>query len=219
MKPAPGSEAVEGALVLAKRYRPHRTGLAVNAYHGSTHGSLSVRGEEYRNLYCPLLPDVRQLRFNRPEDLEQINTVHGLRHRRAGAGRRGYPAARTRFLLPRRRCDETGALLIFDEIQTGTGRTGTLYYFQQAGVTPDILCTAKSFGGGMPLGAFISSDGSASTLKTTPVLGHITTFGGHPACCARDLRRSNTCSAKDRCSRPSAKASPLRTGERARTWP
>ena len=87
----------------------------------------------------------------------------------------------------RRRCDETGALLVFDEIQTGLGRTGTLYFFQQYGVVPDILCTAKAFGGGMPLGAFIAPNRIMSSLKTNPVLGHITTFGGHPVCCAAGL--------------------------------
>ena len=185
-----GSEAVEGALKLAKRYTG-RTELVSfkNAYHGSTHGSLSVMGgEEYRNSYRPLLPDVRQLRFNRPEDLEQITARTACVIVEPVQGEGGIQLPAPGFLEAlRRRCDETGALLIFDEIQTGTGRTGTLYYFQQAGVTPDILCTAKSFGGGMPLGAFISSDGIMSTLKTNPVLGHITTFGGHPVCCAAGL--------------------------------
>lgn len=185
-----GSEAVEGALKLAKRYTG-RTELVSfkNAYHGSTHGSLSVMGgEEYRNSYRPLLPDVQQLRFNRPEDLEQITARTACVIVEPVQGEGGIQLPAPGFLEAlRRRCDETGALLIFDEIQTGTGRTGTLYYFQQAGVTPDILCTAKSFGGGMPLGAFISSDGIMSTLKTNPVLGHITTFGGHPVCCAAGL--------------------------------
>lgn len=185
-----GAEAVEGALKLAKRYTG-RTELVSfkNAYHGSTHGSLSVMGgEEYRNSYRPLLPDVRQLRFNRPEDLEQITARTACVIVEPVQGEGGIQLPAPGFLEAlRRRCDETGALLIFDEIQTGTGRTGTLYYFQQAGVTPDILCTAKSFGGGMPLGAFISSDGIMSTLKTNPVLGHITTFGGHPVCCAAGL--------------------------------
>ena len=191
-----GSEAVEGALKLAKRYTG-RTELVSfkNAYHGSTHGSLSVMGgEEYRNSYRPLLPDVRQLRFNRPEDLEQITARTACVIVEPVQGEGGIQLPAPGFLEAlRRRCDETGALLIFDEIQTGTGRTGTLYYFQQAGVTPDILCTAKSFGGGMPLGAFISSDGIMSTLKTNPVLGHITTFGGHPVCCAagRTARRGD----------------------------
>ena len=185
-----GAEAVEGALKLAKRYTG-RTELVSfkNAYHGSTHGSLSVMGgEEYRNSYRPLLPDVQQLRFNRPEDLEQITARTACVIVEPVQGEGGIQLPAPGFLEAlRRRCDETGALLIFDEIQTGTGRTGTLYYFQQAGVTPDILCTAKSFGGGMPLGAFISSDGIMSTLKTNPVLGHITTFGGHPVCCAAGL--------------------------------
>ena len=131
---------------------------------------------------------MRQLRFNRPEELEQITARTACVIVEPVQGEGGIQRPAPGFLAAlRRRCDETGALLIFDEIQTGTGRTGTLYYFQQAGIIPDILCTAKSFGGGMPLGAFISSDGIMSTLKTNPVLGHITTFGGHPVCCAAGL--------------------------------
>ena len=189
-----GSEAVEGALKLAKRYTG-RTELVSfkNAYHGSTHGSLSVMGgEEYRNSYRPLLPDVRQLRFNRPEDLEQITARTACVIVEPVQGEGGIQLPAPGFLEAlRRRCDETGALLIFDEIQTGTGRTGTLYYFQQAGVTPDILCTAKSFGGGMPLGAFVARREIMDTLQTDPVLGHITTFGGHPVCCAAGLAALN----------------------------
>ena len=195
-----GSEAVEGALKLAKRYTG-RTELVSfkNAYHGSTHGSLSVMGgEEYRNSYRPLLPDVRQLRFNRPEDLEQITARTACVIVEPVQGEGGIQLPAPGFLEAlRRRCDETGALLIFDEIQTGTGRTGTLYYFQQAGVTPDILCTAKSFGGGMPLGAFISSDGIMSTLKTNPAVKKVRRAGllmavefGDAALCERVVQRA-----------------------------
>ena len=98
-----------------------------------------------------------------------------------------FPADRDYLQALRDRCDQTGTLLIYDEIQTGLGRTGTLYFFQQYGIVPDILCTAKAFGGGMPLGAFIASNRIMSVLKTNPVLGHITTFGGHPVCCAAGL--------------------------------
>ena len=189
-----GSEAVEGALKLAKRYTGRTEMISFkNAYHGSTHGSLSMMGgEEYRNSYRPLLPDTRQIRFNTLEDLEQITTRTACVLIEPVQGEGGIQLPAPGFLEAlRERCNQTGALLIFDEIQTGIGRTGTLYYFQQTAVTPDILCTAKAFGGGMPLGAFISSDEIMSTLKTNPVLGHITTFGGHPVCCAAGLAALN----------------------------
>ena len=185
-----GSEAVEGALKLAKRYTG-RTEIIYykNAYHGSTHGSLSVMGgEEYRNAYRPLLPDTRQLRFNEPADLRYVTPRTACVIIEPVQGEGGiFPADRDYLQALRDRCDQTGTLLIYDEIQTGLGRTGTLYFFQQYGIVPDILCTAKAFGGGMPLGAFIASNRIMSVLKTNPVLGHITTFGGHPVCCAAGL--------------------------------
>ena len=185
-----GSEAVEGALKLAKRYTG-RTELVYyrNAYHGSTAGSLSVMGgEEYRNSYRPLLPDTRCIRFNEPGDLKYITSRTACVIIEPVQGEGGIVLSEKGYLEAlRRRCDETGALLVFDEIQTGLGRTGTLYFFQQYGVVPDILCTAKAFGGGMPLGAFIAPNRIMSSLKTNPVLGHITTFGGHPVCCAAGL--------------------------------
>ena len=185
-----GSEAVEGALKLAKRYTG-RTEIIYykNAYHGSTHGSLSVMGgEEYRNAYRPLLPDTRQIRFNEPADLRYVTPRTACVIIEPVQGEGGiFPADRDYLQALRDRCDQTGTLLIFDEIQTGLGRTGTLYFFQQYGIVPDILCTAKAFGGGMPLGAFIASNRIMSVLKTNPVLGHITTFGGHPVCCAAGL--------------------------------
>ena len=185
-----GSEAVEGALKLAKRYTG-RTEIIYykNAYHGSTHGSLSVMGgEEYRNAYRPLLPDTRQIRFNEPADLRYVTPRTACVIIEPVQGEGGiFPADRDYLQALRDRCDQTGTLLINDEIQTGLGRTGTLYFFQQYGIVPDILCTAKAFGGGMPLGAFIASNRIMSVLKTNPVLGHITTFGGHPVCCAAGL--------------------------------
>ena len=185
-----GSEAVEGALKLAKRYTG-RTEIIYykNAYHGSTHGSLSVMGgEEYRNAYRPLLPDTRQIRFNEPADLRYVTPRTACVIIEPVQGEGGiFPADRDYLQALRDRCDQTGTLLIYDEIQTGLGRTGTLYFFQQYGIVPDILCTAKAFGGGMPLGAFIASNRIMSVLKTHPVLGHITTFGGHPVCCAAGL--------------------------------
>ena len=185
-----GSEAVEGALKLAKRYTG-RTEIIYykNAYHGSTHGSLSVMGgEEYRNAYRPLLPDTRQIRVNEPADLRYVTPRTACVIIEPVQGEGGiFPADRDYLQALRDRCDQTGTLLIYDEIQTGLGRTGTLYFFQQYGIVPDILCTAKAFGGGMPLGAFIASNRIMSVLKTNPVLGHITTFGGHPVCCAAGL--------------------------------
>ena len=185
-----GSEAVEGALKLAKRYTG-RTEIIYykNAYHGSTHGSLSVMGgEEYRNAYRPLLPDTRQIRFNEPADLRYVTPRTACVIIEPVQGEGGiFPADRDYLQALRDRCDQTGTLLIYDEIQTGLGRTGTLYFFQQYGIVPDILCTAKAFGGGMPLGAFIASNRIMSVLKTNTVLGHITTFGGHPVCCAAGL--------------------------------
>lgn len=182
-----GSEATEGALKLAKRFTG-RTGLISfrNAYHGSTHGSLSVMGNEFfKNAFRPLLPDVSILDFNSFDQLENITEQTAcviIEPVQSEAGVRlpaeGYLQA------VRKRCDETGALLIFDEIQTGYGRTGSLFAFEQFNVVPDILLLAKGMGGGMPIGAFISSPQIMSCLSADPPLGHITTFGGHPVCCA-----------------------------------
>lgn len=185
-----GSEAVEGALKLAKRYTG-RTEMIYykNAYHGSTHGSLSVMGgETFRNAFRPLLPDTRQIRFNEPDDVQYITSRTACVIIEPVQGEGGIIPVRRDYLQALRdRCNETGTLLIYDEIQTGLGRTGTLYFFQRYGIVPDILCTAKAFGGGMPLGAFIASKRVMDVLKTNPVLGHITTFGGHPVCCAAGL--------------------------------
>ena len=196
-----GSEAVEGALKLSKRFTGRTEIVAFkNAYHGSTHGTLSVMGNEaMKQVFRPLLPDVRFLEFNNEKQLEQITSKTACVIVEPIQGEAGVilPKANVRgqradgkgnFLQSlRKRCDEVGALLIFDEIQTGMGRTGKLFAFEQYGVVPDVLCLAKAFGGGMPLGAFISSKEIMSTLSHDPVLGHITTFGGHPVCCAASL--------------------------------
>ena len=189
-----GSEAVEGALKLAKRYTG-RTELVYyrNAYHGSTAGSLSVMGgEEYRNSYRPLLPDTRCIRFNEPGDLKYITSRTACVIIEPVQGEGGIILSEKGYLEAlRRRCDETGALLVFDEIQTGMGRTGRLFAMQKYGVTPDIVCLAKAFGGGMPLGAFVARHEVMDTLQENPTLGHITTFGGHPVCCAAGLAALN----------------------------
>lgn len=182
-----GSEANEGALKLAKRYTGRTELIGFDkAYHGSTHGALSMMGDEgFKNAFRPLLPDVRHLPFNNIEALQQITS------RTAGVliepiqGEAGAIVPDREFLVAlRRRCNEVGALLIFDEVQTGFGRTGNLFAFQKFGVVPDVITIAKGMGGGMPLGAFISSAEVMGCLKTNPILGHITTFGGHPVSCA-----------------------------------
>lgn len=188
-----GAEAVEGALKLAKRYTGRSEMISFRrAYHGSTHGVMSMmgspEGEEWKAAFRPLLPDVQSLVFNDFEELERIT------HRTACVlvepvrGEAGIELPAEGFLQAlRRRCDEVGALLIFDEIQTGFGRCGEMFACLKYGVTPDIICLAKALGGGMPLGAFVSSGQIMSTLSYNPTLGHITTFGGHPVCCAAGL--------------------------------
>ncbi|MBR2072677.1 MAG: aspartate aminotransferase family protein, partial [Alistipes sp.] len=145
-------------------------------------------GEEWKNAFRPLLPDTKAIRFNCVEDLEQITTRTACVLCEPVQGEAGVRPPEEGYLQAlRKRCDEVGALLIFDEIQMGMGRSGEMFAMQRYGVTPDIVCLAKAFGGGMPLGAFISSQKIMSTLTFDPVLGHITTFGGHPVCCAAGL--------------------------------
>ena len=188
-----GAEAVEGALKLAKRYT-HRTEMISmrRAYHGSTHGAMSMmgepEGEEWKNAFRPLLPDTKAIDFNSFADLEQITERTACVLCEPVQGEAGVRVPDEGYLQAlRKRCDEVGALLIFDEIQVGMGRTGEMFAMQKYGVTPDIVCLAKALGGGMPLGAFVSSQKIMSTLTHNPVLGHITTFGGHPVCCAAGL--------------------------------
>ena len=188
-----GAEAVEGALKLAKRYT-HRTEMISmrRAYHGSTHGAMSMmgqpEGEEWKNAFRPLLPDTKAIEFNSFADLEQITERTACVLCEPVQGEAGVRVPVEGYLQAlRKRCDEVGALLIFDEIQVGMGRAGEMFAMKKYGVTPDIVCLAKALGGGMPLGAFISSQEIMSTLTHDPVLGHITTFGGHPVCCAAGL--------------------------------
>lgn len=182
-----GSEAIEGALKLAKRYTGRSEMIAFkNAYHGSTHGALSVMGnEEFKNSFRPLLPNVSFLNFNSVEDLNLISEKTACVLVEPVQGEGGIRLPENNYLKKlRKRCDEVGALLIFDEIQTGFGRTGNLFAFQEYDIIPDIFTIAKGMGGGMPIGAFISSNEIMSSFKTNPILGHITTFGGHPVSCA-----------------------------------
>jgi acetylornithine/N-succinyldiaminopimelate aminotransferase len=185
-----GSEAIEGALKLAKRYTGRAEIIAFrNAYHGSTQGALSVMGgEEYKNSFRPLLPAITFLEFNNRSDLGKINTDVACVIIEPIQGEAGVRMPHDGFLKAlREKCSETGTLLILDEIQTGFGRTGQLFSFRDRGIEPDILVLAKSLGGGLPLGAFISSRETLSAFKTNPVLGHITTFGGNPVSCAAGL--------------------------------
>jgi len=185
-----GSEAVEGAMKLAKRYTGRSRIISFrNSYHGSTHGALSIQGGEfYRNAFRPLLPDTLQIGFNDAEALKNIDSKTACVIIEPIQAEAGVIYPENGFLEEvRNRCSETGALLIFDEIQTGFGRTGYLFALDRFGVIPDIMLLAKALGGGMPLGAFISSSEIMSSLTSDPILGHITTFGGHPVCCAAGL--------------------------------
>lgn len=188
-----GAEAVEGALKLAKRFTGRSELISMRrAYHGSTHGSMSMmgapEGEEWKGAFRPLLPDVQAIEFNDPAQLERITRRTACVLVEPVQGEAGVRVPRPGYLEAlRRRCDEVGALLVFDEIQTGLGRTGELFAMQKYGVVPDIVCLAKAFGGGMPLGAFIARHEIMDTLQSNPTLGHITTFGGHPVCCAAGL--------------------------------
>ena len=185
-----GSEAVEGAMKLAKRYTGRKKIVAFkNAYHGSTQGALSIIGNEsYQSPFAPLLPGIDHLDFNSTASFNQITTETACVIVEPVQGEAGIIIGTQDFLSAlRNRCNETGTLLIFDEIQTGLGRTGYMFAFEKYGVIPDILLLAKGLGGGMPLGAFISSHEIMQTLTNNPVLGHITTFGGHPVSCAAAL--------------------------------
>lgn len=185
-----GTEATEGAMKLAKRITGRSKVLAFNnAYHGSTQGALSIMGGEYwRNAYRPLLPDIWHLDFNATEAIEAIDAQTACVVMEVVQAEAGVNAALKQWLQAiRKACDETGALLVFDEIQTGFGRTGTLWAFEGYGIMPDILLLGKALGGGLPLGAFISSYANMQALTNNPVLGHISTFAGHPVCCAAGL--------------------------------
>ena len=185
-----GAEAVEGALKLAKRVtgRPEMISMQ-GAYHGSTHGAMSMMGgEEHKSAFRPLLPDVRQIRYNNFDDIQLITTRTACLLVEPVQGEAGViPPAEGYLEALRRRCDEVGAMLIFDEIQTGMGRSGEMFACVKYGVTPDIICLAKALGGGMPLGAFAARREVMQALTHNPVLGHISTFGGHPVCCAAGL--------------------------------
>ncbi|GEO10557.1 aspartate aminotransferase family protein [Segetibacter aerophilus] len=185
-----GAEATEGAMKLAKRVTGRSKIIACNkAYHGSTQGALSVMGDEYwRNAFRPLLPDIYHLDYNSQELIDCIDNTTACVivetvQAESGVNRPGEKWLKTLQTT----CTEQGALLVFDEIQAGFGRTGSLWAFEHYGVVPDILLLGKALGGGMPLGAFIADISLMDSLTNNPVLGHITTFGGHPVSCAAGM--------------------------------
>ncbi len=185
-----GTEATEGAMKLAKRVTGRTQILAFkDSYHGSTQGSLSVMGDEYwRNAFRPLLPGVDHEDYGSFASLDRITDKTAMVIAETIQAEKGVKRPTLEWMQALRdRCTEKGALLIFDEIQVGFGRTGTMWAFEQFGIVPDVLLLGKALGGGLPLGAFISSRENMMTLAADPVLGHITTFGGHPVCCAAGM--------------------------------
>ena len=189
-----GSEAIEGAIKLAKRFTGRTQIISCfNAYHGSTNGAMSIMGnDDFTRSFRPLIPDCKRIRFGNTDDIEQITDNTAAFIVEVIQGEAGVRFAdKTYWEQVRQRCNQTNTLLIFDEIQTGFGRTGTMFAFETTGVIPDILTLAKGMGGGMPIGAFISSKEIMQVLTYNPSLGHITTFGGHPVCCAAALASLN----------------------------
>ena len=189
-----GTEAVEGAMKLAKRYTGRQEIIScVNAYHGATQGALSLSGSEnFKRNYRPLLPEIKHIRHGNFEDIQLISCRTAAVFIEIIAGEAGVRIPEYQYFIDlRRQCDLTGTLLIIDEIQTGFGRTGTFWAFEQFGFYPDVLLCAKGMGGGMPIGAFIANQKVMSVFKNNPILGHITTFGGHPVSCAASLATLN----------------------------
>ncbi|HZH97101.1 MAG TPA: aspartate aminotransferase family protein [Flavisolibacter sp.] len=185
-----GAEAVEGAMKLAKRATGRTEIIAFqNSYHGSTQGALSIIGDEYwRQAYRPLLPDVQHLKYNSFDDLERVTETTACVIAETVQAEAGMISPKDNWLKAlRAKCSATGTLLILDEIQAGFGRTGKLWGFEHFDITPDVLLLGKALGGGMPLGAFVADKKLMDCLTGSPVLGHITTFGGHPVCCAAGM--------------------------------
>jgi acetylornithine/succinyldiaminopimelate/putrescine aminotransferase len=185
-----GTESVEGAMKLAKRYTGRQEIIScVNAYHGATQGALSLSGSEnFKRNYRPLLPEIKQIRHGNFEDIQKITCRTAAVFIEVIAGEAGVRIPEQQYFIElRKQCYLTGTLLIIDEIQTGFGRTGTFWAFEQFGFYPDVLLCAKGMGGGMPIGAFIANQKVMSVFKNNPILGHITTFGGHPVSCAASL--------------------------------
>lgn len=184
-----GAEAVEGAMKLAKRFTGRREIIAYKkAYHGSTQGALSLGDEDFKRNFRPTLPDIRKIERENFEDLELIGTKTAAVFFEPIGGESGVHPASIKYMQAlSQRCHETGTLLVFDEVQTGFGRSGTFWAFEKYGIAPDILLAAKGMGGGMPIGAFMAPKAIMGALTSNPILGHITTFGGHPVSCAASL--------------------------------
>ncbi len=185
-----GSEAIEGAMKLAKRYTGRAEIISCyNAYHGSSQGALSLGGNEvFKRAYRPLLPGIRHIRFGEAGDLEKISRDTAALIIETVQGEAGVRVATPAYFQQlRQRCHETGTLLIVDEIQAGFGRTGKFWAFEHYSIVPDVVVCAKGMGGGMPIGAFIASQEVMAVFKNNPILGHITTFGGHPVSAAASL--------------------------------
>jgi acetylornithine/N-succinyldiaminopimelate aminotransferase len=189
-----GAEATEGAMKLAKRVtgRMEIVGFEFS-YHGATQGALSLMGDEYwRNAFRPLLPGISHLRYNQEADLKQITEKTACVIAETVQAENGVIKPDKNWILAlRKKCTDTGALLILDEIQVGFGRTGTCWGFEQYDLVPDILLLGKALGGGLPLGAFVASKTMMDSFTHQPVLGHISTFGGHPLSCAAGLAAMN----------------------------
>ncbi len=190
-----GAEATEGAMKLAKRHTGRQEIVACKrAYHGSTQGAASLMWPtDFTQAYFPLLPGIQHIEFNCVQCLEKITTATAAVIVETVQGEWGVRKPENNYLLQlRERCNEVGALLILDEIQAGYGRTGTLFAFEQYDITPDVLLLAKGMGGGMPIGAFVAAKAVMQALTHDPILGHITTFGGHPVSCAAALATLQT---------------------------
>ena len=185
-----GAEAIEGSMKLAKRIRNRTQIIAFkNSYHGSTQGALSIIGDEYwRNAFRPLLPDILHLEYNSFKSLDEISEKTACVIAETIQAEAGVIVPSKEWLQAlRKKCTESGTLLILDEIQAGFGRTGKLWGFENFEIIPDVLILGKALGGGMPLGAFIADKKLMDAFTQNPVLGHITTFGGHPVCCAAGM--------------------------------
>jgi acetylornithine/N-succinyldiaminopimelate aminotransferase len=185
-----GAEAIDGALKLAKRYTGrYKTISCKNAYHGSSQGVLSIMGSEtYKQAYRPLIPGNTLIEFGNFDDLNLIDDTIACVVIETVQGEAGVRTTSAEYFFAlKSKCEKNGVLLVLDEIQCGMGRTGKMFAFEHYGIIPDILCLSKSLGGGMPIGAFISSVEIMHSLADKPMLGHITTFGGHPVCCAAGM--------------------------------
>lgn len=185
-----GAEAIEGAMKLAKRVTArHKIMACKNSYHGSTQGALSIMGnEEYKNAYRPLLPGINFIEFGNIDDIEKIDNTYAAVVIECVQGESGIRVATKEYWQRlRKKCDDNCCLLILDEIQSGMGRTGKNFAFEHYGIVPDVLVLAKALGAGLPIGAFVANKKLMHTFTKNPILGHITTFGGHPLSCAAAL--------------------------------